>query len=503
MVKIVKGMTYSYHVLTFVVGASSLPTVSGTIAGCTTIVTEGTQSGTSGYYVYLSGTPTTMGTVTLTLAYKYSGTNVSAPLEVVVSGIVVVYENVGNAGLTLVKGPYGKGESFTLWDAGTATGKSCTGWYTAASGGVKIGDPGATYTLTAAQVNTAISNNYEIHFYAQWGTASYTVTYNSNGGSTTPSAATVTYGQSVTLPTVANSSGAKLKGWFTSAVGGTKVGDAGSTYAPSSNITLYAQWIDSLLEKMVPISFDEVLSRMESIAKEFQESMQNSMTEKGISYTMENGDIKTYTIPAQTFSGSVGVTYPGAANHTGNSAHTETYSVTVTIPASTHTNVDTELSPTAVINQIRTKFKTDKVHQPVTQASMSAIFLAFATSLSWMVQKHMLTSTLGTLAVNETTTIKAFHNSAINIAKDIQFGVTPATVSEWTDAMMEIALTEPNNYLTLARVSTEYANATASWSSSSCSSSSSSSCCSSSSSSSCSSSSCSCFFVVFYNLGGI
>ena len=46
---------------------------------------------------------------------------------------------------------------------------------------------------------------------------------------------------SITLPD-ASRTGYKLTGWYTAASGGTKVGNAGSKYNTSKNITLYAQW---------------------------------------------------------------------------------------------------------------------------------------------------------------------------------------------------------------------------------------------------------------------
>ena len=48
-------------------------------------------------------------------------------------------------------------------------------------------------------------------------------------------------GGNVTLPTPTRT-GYTFAGWYTAASGGTKVGDAGETYSPTENITLYAQW---------------------------------------------------------------------------------------------------------------------------------------------------------------------------------------------------------------------------------------------------------------------
>lgn len=46
---------------------------------------------------------------------------------------------------------------------------------------------------------------------------------------------------SVTLP-AAEKRGYDFLGWYTEAVAGTKIGDAGNTYTPTAGITLYAQW---------------------------------------------------------------------------------------------------------------------------------------------------------------------------------------------------------------------------------------------------------------------
>lgn len=57
-------------------------------------------------------------------------------------------------------------------------------------------------------------------------------------------------GESITLPG-ATKTGATFKGWFTSAVGGNKVGDAGTSYTPDrDNITLFAQW-DEIQYKLI------------------------------------------------------------------------------------------------------------------------------------------------------------------------------------------------------------------------------------------------------------
>ena len=79
-----------------------------------------------------------------------------------------------------------------------------------------------------------------------------TVYYEYNGGSGTETSFTTNCEeQEVTLPT-ATRAGYDFNGWYTAATGGTKVGDAGGTYNPTtSSITLYAQWT----KKIYIISF--------------------------------------------------------------------------------------------------------------------------------------------------------------------------------------------------------------------------------------------------------
>ncbi|MBO5409295.1 MAG: InlB B-repeat-containing protein, partial [Clostridia bacterium] len=104
------------------------------------------------------------------------------------------------------------------------------GWYTAPTGGEKIGDAGEGYHPGGA-----------ITLYAQWQEAiSYTVTYNANSGSVSPASATYE-GTALTLPTPTRT-GYKFNGWYTAASGGTRAGGAGENYIPTADITLYAQW---------------------------------------------------------------------------------------------------------------------------------------------------------------------------------------------------------------------------------------------------------------------
>jgi len=129
------------------------------------------------------------------------------------------------------------------------SGYTFGGWNTGADGN------GANYP--AGYNYTPIGN---ITLYAKWDSAgssppddnpvvtTYTITYNRNNGSgTTPANQTVNAGSSVTLPSGSglSRSGYNFDGWNTNASGTGINYPAGSTFTPTSNITLYAKWISN------------------------------------------------------------------------------------------------------------------------------------------------------------------------------------------------------------------------------------------------------------------
>lgn len=72
----------------------------------------------------------------------------------------------------------------------------------------------------------------------------YTVTWDANGGTVSPSSNTQqTYGGSVPVPTEPVRSGYTWNGWFSAATGGTRIIQTQTSYTPTSDITLYSQWI--------------------------------------------------------------------------------------------------------------------------------------------------------------------------------------------------------------------------------------------------------------------
>ena len=90
-------------------------------------------------------------------------------------------------------------------------------------------ESGASYT-----------NNASVTLYAVWKANTYTLTFDANGGTVSPTTATVTYGETCSLPTPIMS-GYTFEGWYTSSTGGTEVTSA-TKFTGTDDITIYAHW---------------------------------------------------------------------------------------------------------------------------------------------------------------------------------------------------------------------------------------------------------------------
>lgn len=113
----------------------------------------------------------------------------------------------------------------------TRTGYTFLGWYTASSDGTKI----STTTVVTK----------DITYYAQWSINSYTLTFNPNGGTVTPTSKNLEYNSAYgTLPTPTRASDAQytytFAGWYTAATGGTQV--TTTTKMAAKDTTVYAHW---------------------------------------------------------------------------------------------------------------------------------------------------------------------------------------------------------------------------------------------------------------------
>lgn len=116
------------------------------------------------------------------------------------------------------------------------SGYTFTGWNTKQDGTGTSYPAGSSYTVSA-----------NITLYATWQqVVNYTITFNLNGGSGTLNPATVLAGSSTVLPTSSASTfyftNYNFVGWNTAANGSGTNYPAGSSYTPTGDVTLYAQW---------------------------------------------------------------------------------------------------------------------------------------------------------------------------------------------------------------------------------------------------------------------
>jgi uncharacterized repeat protein (TIGR02543 family) len=126
------------------------------------------------------------------------------------------------------------GSSITAPTAMTKTGHIFGGWYTNS-------DLTAAATFPIENVTTSKT------FYAKW-IATYTITFDANGGTVTPSSGTTgSNGTLTSLPTPSRN-GYAFNGWFTSETGGEKVTESRKY---SANTTIYAQWTQSAYTVML------------------------------------------------------------------------------------------------------------------------------------------------------------------------------------------------------------------------------------------------------------
>lgn len=123
-----------------------------------------------------------------------------------------------------------KGESYGRLPTPVREGYDFAGWFTGKISGTQI-KTSTIFNETSSQI-----------LYAHWTASSYTVTFNPNGGFLNGvSTITVQYGSTYGDLPSAVKNGSVFKGWYTTAVGGTKITKE-SRFDSIKNQTLYAQW---------------------------------------------------------------------------------------------------------------------------------------------------------------------------------------------------------------------------------------------------------------------
>lgn len=114
------------------------------------------------------------------------------------------------------------------------TGYTFTGWNTKSDG------KGTAYADGASVKNLTANKGGVVTLYAQWKANSYTLTYDANGGTVSPSSKKLDYNEAYgTLPTPVRK-GYRFEGWYTAITGGTKVSSI--TKMGTKDTTIYARW---------------------------------------------------------------------------------------------------------------------------------------------------------------------------------------------------------------------------------------------------------------------
>jgi uncharacterized repeat protein (TIGR02543 family) len=112
----------------------------------------------------------------------------------------------------------------TLPSAGTRSGYTFLGW---------------SRTATGTTVSTPFIADADLTLYARWAGSTFSVAFNSNGGSISPATAYFTTGNTgITLPSAGTQTGYNFAGW-SETLNGSTISDA---YSATANVTLFAKW---------------------------------------------------------------------------------------------------------------------------------------------------------------------------------------------------------------------------------------------------------------------
>jgi len=217
--------TLKTYTVTFNANNGSVDPASGTTGTGGTLASLPTPTRT-GYTFNGWFTASTGGTAVTTSTVFSANTNIYAQWTLITYTITF---NANSGTVDPTSRTTGTGGTLTFLPTPTRTGYTFAGWYTETTDGTRV------TTSTVFSANTTI--------YAQWTVITYTITFNANSGSVTPTSGTTGAGWTlVSLPTPTRGNYYTFNGWFTAATGGTQV--TTSTIF-SANTTIYAQWTRS------------------------------------------------------------------------------------------------------------------------------------------------------------------------------------------------------------------------------------------------------------------
>ena len=117
------------------------------------------------------------------------------------------------------------GEEIGTLPSASRSGYTLEGWYTEISDGIKV-------------ESTYIPDD-NIELYARWEKSKYTITFNPNGGTVSPTSKQIYQGDAIGELPIPTRTGYTFNGWYTSSSGGTKITEE---TIPTYNRTYYAHW---------------------------------------------------------------------------------------------------------------------------------------------------------------------------------------------------------------------------------------------------------------------
>lgn len=252
-----------------------------------------------------SGDGTTVGTASVSFSFT-----VAAPTTYAVT----VDPNNGSSTYTL--GNYASGDSVTAPSAPTRSGYTFNYWVRSDTSGTVSANgsftmPSQAITLTASWTSSG------------GGPTTFSYSYNSDGGSNTPSGATVNAGTPITLGSPGTKSGYTFNGWYSSATGQTL--GSGASYTVNASTTFTAQWtLDGGGATYPPAWTDNTLAAFVA-GKEYSDTVTASnMNYSGV-YSVSSGSLPS-GISLNTSTGALTGTVTSATDYSFTITATNSYS---------------------------------------------------------------------------------------------------------------------------------------------------------------------------------
>ena len=230
-----RTLVAKYKIKSYTVNATSEDTNKGTVspagqtvergANATVVATPKAAYNFAGWY---NGTTKVSSNASYTFAVT---ANISLTAKFTIKTFTTTTANSTGGTASVNKSSVEYGGS-AIWTATPSTGYNFSKW--------SDGSTANPLTVSNITANTHITPIFVLK--------SYTVTWNPNGGSVSPTSITKTHGSTLgELPTPTRAADAQytytFKGWFTAATGGTQI-SASTTV--TGNVTYYAQWTATL-----------------------------------------------------------------------------------------------------------------------------------------------------------------------------------------------------------------------------------------------------------------